>query len=156
MEVVSFDRGRFAPLIDERRLFGNVVTARLAENAFQSNAGNLRDRKQVAQNVSRSNAWQLILVADEHEVRAFGESLHKARAEPGIDHRKFVDDHDARFDGEVLVAGKAARFRIDFEQTVQSLGVVAGDFLHAACGAARGGGEGDVHFFGFGEGEDSL
>ena len=80
----------------------------------------------------------MVLIADQHQARAGGQSRDQIRTQPDVDHGRLVDHQQIGVERALGVAPEHALGGPPFEQAVQGGGGLAGGFLHA-LGRAPGG-----------------
>jgi hypothetical protein len=112
---------------------------RLPEHLGQSHDGHSARADDVGKHLPRSDGWQLVDIADDQQRRLVRDCFHERLHQHDVDHRRLVDDEQIAIERIVGVAFETAALWIDFQESVDRLGLDSRRFGHALRRAARGG-----------------
>jgi hypothetical protein len=128
----------------------------LAEHLGQAHprehGGSPAGLEQVAQDLARADARELVHVADQQQVGAGRDRLDELVGQQQVEHGGLVDHHQVGLQRPVLVEGGLAA-RAQLEQPVQGLGVHPGQLRQALGGPAGGRGQDHPGLLGLGQGD---
>ena len=102
----------------------------LPEDSRQAHDGNLLRVDDVAEDIARTDARQLVDVAHEHQTHRHRNGFHQVVHQQDVDHRAFVHDQGVAVQ-RIFVATLIAVLWIVFQQPVDGLGIHPRRFAHA-------------------------
>jgi len=123
-------------VVDAVGVADDQAAALLAEDRLQPCDRDCAAADDVAQDVTRSHAGELIRVADQQQVRVRGDGLEQVVKQRQVDHGRLIHDDHVGVERVLVVVGKALR-RAVAQQAVDGLGGLAGR-LRKALGRAAG------------------
>jgi len=110
----------------------------LAVDVRQPPRGDDAGGEQVGQHVARTDAGQLVRVADQHEPRGGSHGLEQVVRQRDVEHRDLVDDDQIGFERVLGIVQPALGLGVVAEQAVHGLRLTPGRFREALGGATGG------------------
>ena len=126
------------PPVDSVGIYHDIAGLRLAKDPIQPHGRKSPRINQIPQNVSRTNAGQLIDIADQNQAGLISDRLEQSVHEGNIHHGHLIDNDDLCLQGVELVALKSpqrlsllSRAAADLQETVDGFRLTSSRLRHA-------------------------